>query len=275
MKALQPAVKWSGSKRHQAAAIAPIIRSRCVGTYFEPFLGGAAILGALGPLRSVGSDVQPELMALWRRIQSDPASVAKRYEESWSRLQLEGHEYFYKIRDHFNSTRSPDSLLFLSRTCVNGLIRFNSAGDFNNSFHHTRPGIRPDRLQRIFLDWSQAISRTKFMCTDYEEAVESVGVNDFVYLDPPYMHNKGRYGPEPFDFNRLWLTLDRLSARGAYWLLSIDGFSGTRDYRSALEEVESRGKASRLIASGNSPFPRTQGGKSEAVMESLYANFEF
>jgi DNA adenine methylase len=94
------------------------------------------------------------------------------------------------VRDRFNKKRTPEDLLFLSRTCVNGLIRFNAYGDFNNSLHHTRPGIHPETLRSILLEWSKIVSKTKFAATDYENLLKKAKLGDIVYMDPPY--NTGR-----------------------------------------------------------------------------------
>jgi DNA adenine methylase len=76
---------------------------------------------------------------------------------------------------------------------VNGLIRFNASGEFNNSLHHTRKGIEPDRLGKIIRDWSEKIQNTEFYAQDYRKTTERATSGDFVYLDPPYFHTKGRY----------------------------------------------------------------------------------
>jgi DNA adenine methylase len=177
---LEPVIKWSGSKRRLVPVLKPLIKGIGFGRYFEPFLGGGSVLGSLGPLPSTASDLQPELIALWKLIQSDPESLAAQYSIHWNNLQENGHTYYYEVRDHFNTTRSPESFLFLTRTCVNGLIRFNTAGDFNNSLHHTRPGIAPDRLGRILKQWSELVSDTVFLNADYEQATSKAVSGDLV-----------------------------------------------------------------------------------------------
>ena len=188
----KPVIKWSGSKRSQAAEIVRYLPEK-FGTYYEPFLGGGSMLYAVDPKRSVCGDICEPLILLWEMIKSQPEELAEAYRLRWERLQREGYLVYYEIRDQFNKGKQPEDLLFLSRTCVNGLIRFNTDGMFNNSFHHTRPGIDPDSLRRIIIDWSRHIQSTTFMTADYTATTEDATPDDIVYLDPPYFHTKGRY----------------------------------------------------------------------------------
>jgi DNA adenine methylase len=271
-QALQPVIKWSGSKR----ALVPRIRSLLsgTGTYYEPFVGGGSVLGNVGPRNSLAGDTIPELIDLWRAIQLKPMDIAAAYERDWGLLQRIGHTHYYAVRDRFNQDRSPEDLLFLSRTCVNGLIRFNTSGNFNNSLHHTRPGIAPCRLRIILNQWSERIARTEFRCVDYEDLLRCALPGDIAYLDPPYMGTVGRYRPEPFDFDRLWQVLSELNSRGVRWVLSIDGTAGERDYSGGLSVVESISKTRLLLQSGTSTFPRVMNGRKDNVGESVFLNFD-
>jgi DNA adenine methylase len=269
---LQPVIKWSGSKRKSAEFITSFIPK--TGTYFEPFLGGGSILGALGNRPGYAGDQIPELIGIWDLVKSDPSFLANSYEKSWNGLQREGHTYYYKVRDRFNKKRNPEDLLFLSRTCVNGLIRFNTYGDFNNSLHHTRPGIHPETLRSILLEWSKIVSKTKFAATDYENLLKKAKLGDIVYMDPPYMGNKGRYKNEQFDFERLWHILDDLNKRKVKWILSLDGKSGDRDYSKALSAPKELSKDAYLLDGESSAFPRLLNSRLDNVTESLFLNFK-
>jgi DNA adenine methylase len=267
----QPVIKWSGSKRKLAKFIVPHIPEN--GTYFEPFIGGGSILGAVGPRKSYAGDVIPELIALWNTIKDSPDELAEKYEKHWNGLQNEGHTYYYKVRESFNKKRGPAELLFLSRTCVNGLIRFNSAGDFNNSLHHTRPGIHPVTLAQIIHEWSGLTSKTTFLNTDYKKLLAKAKKNDVVYLDPPYMGNKGRYQKIDFKFEELWNTLEELNMKQVHWVLSLDGKSGDRNYSKALQIPLKLSKQSFLLDGENSAFPRLLNNRLDKVKESLFVNF--
>lgn len=273
-RSIEPVIKWSGSKRLHVKTLKPLILGSGFVRYFEPFLGGGSVLGSLGPVNSVASDIQSELINLWKLIQNDPERLARTYAKHWKELQKKGHNYYYLVRDHFNKTRSPESLLFLTRTCVNGLIRFNSDGNFNNSLHHTRPGIAPEKLRRILIEWSVRVSETEFLNQDYVEATSGAKSGDIVYLDPPYMANKGRYQKAGFDFERFWFFLEDLNKRGINWILSLDGTSGERDYSSGLKRALDLSKTNTIVKSGNSAFPKLLNRRNDEVTESLFTNFE-
>lgn len=135
-----------------------------------------------------------------------------------------------KFETRFNKTKNPLDFLFLTRTCLNGLIRYNSAGEFNNSLHLTRPGIAPQRLFDIIQKWHQCIAKFEFLNVDYRECLDDVSEGDFVFLDPPYGGTKSRYTQVPFSLDEFYSTLDLLNSKGVYWMLTFDGASGDREY---------------------------------------------
>ena len=101
-------------------------------------MGGGSIAYAVSPGHGICGDVCEPLINLWRLIQSDYEELYEEYKIRWERMQTESHLVFYEIRDSYNEKQDSNDLLFLSRTWVNGLIRFNKKGEFNNSLHHTR-----------------------------------------------------------------------------------------------------------------------------------------
>jgi len=269
MEHLQPVIKWSGSKRSQAKEICGLFPDQ-YGTYFEPFLGGGSILGFEKPQKAVCGDVCEPLISLWNVIKAAPKDVAKRYKQNWSKLQADGPDHYYVVRDSFNKSYSPHDLLFLSRTCVNGLIRFNKDGEFNNSFHLSRKGIQPDRLEKILMAWSRIISAHEFVASDYRETTSGAKKGDLVYLDPPYFHTKGRYygGIHFDDFVEYLIELNK---RGVYFALSFDGTRGEKEY--SVEIPSSVFKRKVMLHSGNSTFNKVQRVGVQPVFESLYLNY--
>lgn len=228
------------------------------------------MLYALGPKRSVCGDICEPLIDLWTEIRDNPAELAEGYRARWTRLQDEGYTAYYEIRDDFNRDKSPYDLMFLSRTCVNGLIRFNDKGEFNNSLHYSRKGIRPDTLEKIILDWSQHIQNTRFLAEDYTVTTSSAKSGDVVYLDPPYFHTKGRYFGT-IDFERFLEYLEDLNRRGIKYLLSFDGKRGEEDY--TVDLSKELYKRHEFIPSGNSTFKKVIDKETEKVLESLYLNY--
>ncbi|MDA7982834.1 MAG: DNA adenine methylase [Alphaproteobacteria bacterium] len=120
--AVPPLLKWTGSKRSQAAQIAAL--APAYNRYFEPFLGGGALLYLLGRPGSVGGDSYAPLMDFWTMVRDDPESLIEDYRRQWKSLQADFPDYFYLVRDRFNREQRPQDLNFLMRTCVNGIARF-------------------------------------------------------------------------------------------------------------------------------------------------------
>lgn len=267
---MQPIIKWSGSKRSQASQILSYFPQN-IDIYYEPFIGGGSILytvmeNKLCNKAIVGDNCKP-LIDLWNTILFDSKSLIDYYSSFWNRLQSEGQGVYYSTRDRFNSTHKPLDFFCLNRTCFNGLVRFSSDGKFNTSFHLTRKGIEPDKLNKIIGDWLLVLSdRVAFKNEDYEKLIESVTDKDLIYFDPPYAHTVGMYGEE-FDHNRLFRVLKELNNKGVRWLLSYDG---NRYPDTTIPE--GLYKNHYLLDSGNSSFSRLKKKKVD-VKESLYSNF--
>ena len=261
----KPVIKWSGSKRSQSAKIKEYLPEK-FDRYYEPFLGGGSMLYAINPSNAVCGDICTPLVDLWNEIKKHPIQLSEAYRLRWTRLQTEGYTAYYEIRDDFNRSH----LLFLSRTCVNGLIRFNAEGDFNNSLHHTRPGIAPDSLKKIILDWSEHIQRVEFAAEDYRVTTEKAKKGDLIYLDPPYFHTKGRYYGT-IDFDEFLVYLEQLNRKEIKYMLSFDGIRGEDDF--TVELPKELYKRHEFIPSGNSSFKKVMDKENLQVLESLYLNW--
>jgi len=264
-----PLIKWPGSKRSQAKRIVELFPDdyQC---YYEPFLGGGSILFQAGPSKAICGDICTPLIDLWKLIQKAPWDLLDKYRVLWYRLQTEGYMVYYEVRERFNRTRDPSDLFFLSRTCVNGLIRFNQRGEFNNSLHHTRKGIDPDRLAEVLALWLPRIRNVEFIAGDYEYTVSTAASGDFVYLDPPYFHTKGRYHGR-IDYERFFKFLEALTKRGVRFALSFDGSRGNTRY--SAEIPGNLYKRQVEIESGYSSFRKVMGGSCEMVKETVYLNW--
>lgn len=270
-KILNPVIKWSGSKRKVAIELSDKFLSQ--GRYFEPFVGGGSMLPFRGVQNGVASDIIPELIALWNEIKNNPESTANEYKVRWDKLQNEGHEIYYEIRSNFNKTKNPFDFLFLTRTCVNGLIRYNSDGEFNNSMHKNRPGINPERLKGILKDWSFLIKGIEFLEQDYRETLSLATKKDFVFLDPPYGGTKGRYTKNEFIVSDFYNELEKLNSKGVSWMLTFDGNAGERDYDFQLPKEIYKNKF--FVQTGNSPFTKLMKTSIDKINEAVYTNYNF
>lgn len=261
-------LKWTGSKRSQAVRIAALAPRH--DRYYEPFLGSGALLYLLGRPGAIGGDLYEPLIAFWTMVRDDAESLVDDYARQWSALQADLPGYFYVVRDRFNAEQRPEDLNFLMRTCVNGIVRFSKAGDFNNSFHLSRKGMAPSRFAGIVRQWSARIQGIAFRQGDFEETTADAGAGDFLYLDPPYAGNRQRYIGD-LDVARFHCVLDDLNSRGARWALSFDGARGETAYAYGLPADIYRRKV--LLDSGYSAVAKVLNGPVEMVTESLYLNY--
>ena len=203
--AVKPFVKWAGGKGQLLADIRkayPAQLGKSIKKYAEPFVGGGAVLfNVLGNynLEAVYiSDINAELMNTYLTIRDDVKSLI----ELLSVLQTEylpmedeaRKTYYYKKRDRYNELKvngdsadkleSAALLIFLNRTCFNGLYRVNRKGLFNVPMGaYKKPTIcDADNLAAI----SSALKKVTIVCGDYRESRSFIDKDTFVYFDPPY-----------------------------------------------------------------------------------------
>jgi DNA adenine methylase len=271
----QPIIKWSGSKRSQSESIINYIKDKDYQTYYEPFCGGCSVLFQL--LNSnknfkeyVCSDINNDLISLWNIIKNDPNKIKSSYTTMWNELNQDDDknrkkEYFYMVRSRFNKYHDPCDFMFIMRTTTNGMPRYNSNGEFNNSFHVTRNGIEPLRFEKVLFQWSKILNdkNVKFICCSYDDI--QTELNDFVYLDPPYYNTKGMYYGR-INYDNLW---EWLRVQSCDYMLSFDGKITSDDF--TYEVPTDLYSSHEYIYSGNSSFRRIIGTSSkEYVNESLY-----
>jgi len=282
VKTIPSLIKWTGSKRSQATAIARLMPQ--YRRYFEPFLGGGALLYLAAVPGSVAGDLYEPLIRLWQLVQSDPYKVIDDYEHKWTALkqELDGVDVskvkhgngipklYYAVRKRFNQEKDPLDLNFLMRTCVNGIARFNDKEQFNNSFHLSRKGMDPRQFRRVVESWHIVIQGVNFLCQDYTKSLQMAEKDDFVYLDPPYAGNRQRYIKD-LDLEEFFTTLDSLNRRGVKWALSFDGQRGTKALFHPVPK--SLFKRQLVLTSGNSAVNKVLNGPVEQVQESLYLNY--
>ena len=119
-------------------------------------------------------------------------------------------------------------------------------------------------------DWSERIQNTAFINDDYREVLDKATKKDFIYLDPPYFHTKGRYYGT-IDYEEFLNFLENLNARGMKFALSFDGMRGSTEY--SVDFPEALYKRKILLRSGNSAFKKVMDNSIEMVHEALYLNY--
>lgn len=279
----QPVIKWSGSKRSQCEDILEYF-PQTINTYYEPFCGGCSMLMGLMNSdifvkRYVCSDINKDLIALWEKVKYSPDEIYESYVKLWEELNKDNdiyrkRKFFEEQRDIYNKTHDPLVFFFIMRTTTNGMPRYNQKGEFNNSFHVTRNGIKPELLKPILTEWSVKLRKNnvEFVHRSYEEILGEVKEGDFIYMDPPYFNTKGMYFGG-IDFESFFVFLENVSKMNVRFALSFDGKSGDIDNTYSIPENCYRRHL--YIKSGNSSFKRTIGkDKNAIVYESLYLNYD-
>lgn len=216
---MQPLIKYTGSKRHFAKEISLLYPK--YSKALVPFCGGGSFLPQLQG-NILASDLCSPLIRAFNLLKSSPEELLNSY-TSVQEEYIKDRDVYYKIRDQFNSNKDRGDLFFiLTRLCFNGLIRWNSEGDFNTSCHFSRDGIKPEKLAKVIESWSSVLNRTDFICEDYRDTFDRARPNNFVVCDPPYIATKGQYQSVSFDFLAFWDALEELNSKGINWLVCLD-----------------------------------------------------
>lgn len=234
-------IPYQGSKR----LIAPTILRYCPGQiarFVEPFAGSAALSLAAAFRGRAGSfwlnDAHLPLIKLWREILSRPETLADAYARLWKYQQGRERDYFDHIRARFNREHDPADFLFLLARCVKAAIRYNSAGEFNNTPDNRRLGARPAEMRRRILGATELLARrTRLTAWDYTRVLAQCKPGDLVYMDPPYQGVCGdrdqRYAPK-MTHDQFCAELELLNKRGLMYIVSYDGRTGEKQYGEPL-----------------------------------------
>ena len=280
----RPFLKWAGGKAQLLPALlerAP----RSIDTYYEPFLGGAALFFALAsdpelaPRRVVLNDQNHELVTTYEAVRDHLDQLIAQLEPLVDRYGAADAdvraEIFYAVREEQPSApvEVAARLLFLNKTCFNGLYRVNQRGLFNVPHGKYK---NPKILDPVVLAAaSSALQDTELLNGDFEEACASAGPDDFVYFDPPFhplsdtanftSYTAGIFARE--DQLRLKWWMDRLRDRGVPVMLSnsphewmIGVYEGshyrverTPARRSINSKGDRRGVVDELVVTSNYP----------------------
>lgn len=267
-------IPYQGSKRKLAPHILEFYPAR-VPRLVEAFAGSAALTlsAATRGLASkyVINDSLAPLAELWSQIIENPHHVADSYESLW-RGQIDDPATSYRrIRRQFNTTAHPIALLYLLARCVKAAVRFNAAGQFNQSADNRRLGAHPDVMRSHLCRASTTLrGRTSVHGLDYRDILDRVVAGDVVYLDPPYLGTSNardsRYH-QGINFAQFLLELDRLNSRNIPYALSFDGRSGDKSYG---QELPTELHLVRIEIVVGRSSQATLNGRNDITIESLY-----
>lgn len=274
----QQLLKWVGNKQRFAHEIASYFPAD-FGTYFEPFLGSGAVLGTLAPESAAASDAFGPLIELWEAVKSDPDLVKHWYADRWERMAAGEKVIVYEeIKTAFNSAPNPADLLFISRSCYGGVIRFRQADGYISTPCGAHSPIRPASFAARVDEWHRRVQGTKFLTLDFEVAMSKAQAGDVIYCDPPYSHSQSiLYGGQSFSLERLLDSIRHCKKRGVYVALSIDGSKKSGDQLCELPIPNGLFEREILVNCGRSMLKRFQmNGRSleaEVVADRLLLTF--
>jgi len=252
-------LKWIGSKQRVAHEIISYFPVE-FGTYFEPFLGGGGVLGTLVPKIAFASDIFAPLVEIWQTLKETPFAVKEWYRERWERIANGDKIMAYEqIKASYNSKPNGADLLFLTRSCYGGVVRFRKVDGYMSTPCGIHNPISPENFSRRVDEWHKRVSGTTFLRLDYEEAMNLAKPGDLVYCDPPYAHSQAiLYGAQSFNLEHLLSVIEKCKERGVYIALSIDGTKRSGNMICDLPLPDGLFEREMLIDIGHSMLKRFQ-----------------
>lgn len=220
-------LRYPGGKRRMLSFLRPHIEPYIgsASRYFEPFLGSGAVFFYFRPKNAVLSDINRELIDVYRAIRYAPRKVWRVF----SSFGNDKSDYFY-VRDCFRPTTIAERAartLYLNRTCFKGMWRHNRFGDFNVGYGgQDRRWTVSEELLR---ECSKVLKNVRLRCADFEKVVAEASQNDFIFADPPYRPGEKEVTNEHYtyqqfsyqDYERLARCLSEAYRRGVGWALTI------------------------------------------------------
>lgn len=234
-------IPYQGSKRNLADQILRYF-PESFDRLIEPFAGSAAITIASAYYfkanRFLLNDINEPLTSLWDIIINKPNDIIKKYHDIWHGQIGNEEQYYYQIRQAFNSTRQPEYLLFLLAKCVKAAVRYNAQGDFNQSPDKRRLGRNPKMMRDDILRVSQLLKgKNEILSKDFQHVLDLATTDDLVYMDPPYQGtgaNGGFNYAGNIEFDNFVVSLFELNNRQVPFILSYDGRTGEKTYGNPL-----------------------------------------
>lgn len=228
-------LKWMGGKKKLLPEIRKHIPEN-YNTYIEPFFGSGAVFFDLEPKHSICSDIQPQPILICNAIKNNPSKFIKEFMDYSDTLWDTGEDFYYHVRDMFNKHRNsfPDvkhaaMFYLLLKGGFNGLVRFNSKGEWNVPFGDRGHKNSKKQAQRLILDEQQIqkyslflnSGNKEFLVQDFEKTIARANKGDLIYCDPPYIETTQKYNSWSYDHEeRLYKALASADNRGANFVLS-------------------------------------------------------
>ena len=226
-----PFLKWAGGKRQLLNQIKERMPKE-YNDYYEPFIGGGAVLFELQPEEATINDINTSLINVYRQVKDNTEEFIELVKKLDSEMWEDGKEYYLDIREKYN-----DKLLkkeydlelaalftFMNKHCFNGLYRVNKKGLFNVPYNKSRrTSIEEDAVRET----AKYLKTVNILEGDFEEACKGAKKGDFIFFDSPYAPlnptSFEAYTKEGFDVEshkRLAQLYDELTERGCYCMLT-------------------------------------------------------
>lgn len=250
-----PFVKWAGGKRQLLPQIKERMPER-YHDYYEPFVGGGAVVFDVLPANALINDSNKALINTYRQICNAPEGFLKAVKNLDEGMWEDGKKYYYSLREHYNDKLMKAEydvelaalFVFINKHCFNGLYRVNGKGLFNVPYNGSR---RSSVDESVILEISKYLQGVTIIDGDFEKACQEAKEGDFVFIDSPYAPlnptSFESYTKEGFDIEshkRLAKFYDELTARGCYCMLTnhntelINKLYGNKGYKIDVVSVK-------------------------------------
>lgn len=250
-----PFVKWAGGKRQLLPQIKERMPER-YHDYYEPFVGGGAVVFDVLPANALINDSNKALINTYRQICNAPEGFLKAVKNLDEGMWEDGKKYYYSLREHYNDKLMKAEydvelaalFVFINKHCFNGLYRVNGKGLFNVPYNGSR---RSSVDESVIWEISKYLQGVTIMDGDFEKACKEAKEGDFVFIDSPYAPlnptSFESYTKEGFDIEshkRLAKFYDELTARGCYCMLTnhntelINKLYGNKGYKIDVVSVK-------------------------------------
>lgn len=252
---MAPFVKWAGGKRQLLSQIKERMPEK-YNHYYEPFVGGGAVVFELQPENALINDINKALINSYRQICHAPDAFLKAVNKLDEEMWEDGKKYYYNLREHYNDKLMKAEydvelaalFVFINKHCFNGLYRVNGKGLFNVPYNNSR---RVSVDENAIWEISEYLKKITIMDGDFEPACKDAGKGDFIFIDSPYAPlnptSFESYTKEGFDIEshkRLAEFYDELTVRGCYCMLTnhntelINALYGKKGYRIDVVSVK-------------------------------------
>ena len=252
---LSPFVKWAGGRRQLLNEIKERMPEGFY-RYYEPFVGGGAVVFDILPENAVINDINKALINAYRQICKEPKAFLNIINSLDSKMWEDGKAYYYSLRERYNDklmqkeydTELAALFVFINKHCFNGLYRVNGRGLFNVPYNNSRrQSVDTESIYAV----SEYLQNVTILEGDFQNACVTARKGDFIFIDSPYAPlnptSFESYTKEGFDIEshrRLAELFDELTQRGCKCMLTnhntdlIQELYGNKGYRMDVVRVK-------------------------------------